>query len=70
MNLTDQQRKLDSDTRTMAREIVNAQNLRTLAEARRFAAAWIETAAQNARNADYWEKRARDAESYGNPGHE
>jgi hypothetical protein len=62
MKLIDQQRKLDRDTRKMAREIVEAQNPRTLAEARRFAAAWIETAAQTSRNAGYWEKRARKAE--------
>lgn len=48
--------QIDIDKRTtkMAQEIVQAQNLKTLDEAKRFAQAWIETAAQFARNEEYW----------------
>lgn len=56
------QRELDEETRVMAREIVEAQDPKTLAEAKQFAENWIGTAAQHARNEEYWSKRAREAE--------
>lgn len=56
-------KRLDEQTRAMARDIVEAQNPVTLDAAKRFAEAWIGTAAQMSRNADYWESRARQAEA-------
>ena len=50
-------------TRLMAKDIVEAQNPKTLDEAKQFAQNWIETAAQNLRNEEYWATRARDAEA-------
>ena len=61
-DLLEQQKHRDAETREMAKEIVEGRNLKTLEEAKAFAQAWIETAAQNLRNALYWEARARDAE--------
>jgi len=60
--LLEQQKRVDAETRKMAKEIVEGRNLKTLEEAKAFAQAWVETAAQSSRNASYWEARARDAE--------
>ncbi len=57
------QRTIDANRWAMAQEIVDAQPLETIDDARRFAKAWIETAAQHAANEEYWEKRAREAEN-------
>jgi len=61
-DLIQQQKNIDEDARVMAKEIVDGQDPKTLEDAKQFAQNWIETAAQYARNAEYWEKRARDAE--------
>lgn len=42
----------------VAAEIVEAQKLTTLEEAKRFAQAWIESAAQGQADAGYWRKQA------------
>ena len=46
----------------MARDIVTAQPLANLGEARQFAENWIVTAAQHAANETYWRERALAAE--------
>lgn len=61
--LLGEQAVLDTATREMADEIVEAQNPKTLEDARGFAAAWIGTAAQHARNEAYWRERATRAEA-------
>ncbi len=50
-----EQKHRDEETRAAAREIVDAQDPKTLEEARAFAAAWIGTAMQEARNAAYYQ---------------
>jgi len=44
--------------KTIGEELVEAQRLESLDDAKRFAAAWIDSAAMFARNADYWRARA------------
>lgn len=58
-----EQRRLDKQTNLMAQEIVDERKLKTLEEAKQFAAGWIEVAAMHARNEEYWAKRARAAEA-------
>jgi hypothetical protein len=61
--LIEEQHSLDGMTHDMAREIVEQQRLGNLADAKWFAENWIGTAAQFARNSDYWRDRALVAES-------
>ena len=56
-------RETDAQRRAMAKDIVDAQPLADLDVARRFAAAWIETAAQHCSNECYWRERALVAEA-------
>jgi polyhydroxyalkanoate synthesis regulator phasin len=56
------QRAIDGQAKKMADEIVDGQRLETLDEAKRFASNWIQTAAQYARNEEYWQSRAHAAE--------
>lgn len=51
------QDEIDKGRRQMAEEIVQAQNLTTLEEAKEFATKWIVTAAQYATNADFYRDR-------------
>lgn len=48
------QAEIDKDRRKMAEEIVRAQNLTTLEDAKGFATKWIMTAAQHAANEEYY----------------
>lgn len=52
-DLCAKQRKLDAQDAAIGAEIVAAHNPKTLDDAKRFAAAWIGTAAQESRNAEY-----------------
>lgn len=52
-DLMAKQRVLDAQDAATGAEIVAAHNPKTLDEAKRFAAAWIGTAAQESRNAEY-----------------
>jgi hypothetical protein len=55
----EQQRDVDERTTAMARRMVEERDLKTLDEAKLFAQTWIETAAQESRNAEYY-KTERD----------
>jgi hypothetical protein len=55
-----EQKVIDENRRKMAKEIVDAQDPKTLEEAKRFAQNWIETAAQYAANEDYWHKQVEE----------
>ena len=48
-----EQKKLDAHDKLVGAEIVAQQNLKTLDEAKQFAAAWIGTASQGLRNTEY-----------------
>jgi hypothetical protein len=61
-NLASEQRRIDEERRAMARDIVTAQPLANLDEARQFAENWIVSAAQHAANETYWRERAFAAE--------
>ena len=51
-----EQRRLDAERAAMANEIVDGQRITTVEEGKRFAKAWIETAAQHAANEEYYRK--------------
>jgi hypothetical protein len=61
-DLTNEQRRVDEGRRAMARDIVTAQPLASLDEARQFAENWVVSAAQHAANETYWRERALAAE--------
>ena len=52
-DLVAKQREIDANRRAMAKEIVDGQRLESLDDAKRFAQAWIESAAQFSDNAAY-----------------
>jgi len=54
--LVAEQRRRDADRAAMANEIVDEQRITTVEEGKRFAKAWIETAAQHAANEEYYRK--------------
>lgn len=62
-DLIAKQKTITANRQAMAREIVDGQRLGNLDEAKRFAAAWIETAAQHATNEDYCRERYEKAEA-------
>jgi hypothetical protein len=61
-DLSDKQQVINDERRNMAKDIVDNQNLTSLDDAKRFAQAWIVSAAQFATNEEYWCKRALAAE--------
>jgi hypothetical protein len=64
VGLSKKQKIIDVRRRSMAKEIVDSQNLDSLNDAKQFAQNWIETAAQYAANEEYWRKRALAAEKH------
>lgn len=56
------QAEIDAKTRRQAEEIVDAQKVTTINDARRFAVGWIEVALQHVRNEGYWRDRAERGE--------
>jgi hypothetical protein len=65
-----EQKKLDAHDKLVGAEIVAQQNLKTLDEAKQFAAAWIGTASQGLRNTEYmtgerdkWKNRSEENEA-------
>ena len=58
-----EQKEIDAKRKAMAKDIVDGRGLQTLDEAKAFAQAWIETAAQHCANEEYWRERAIDAET-------
>ena len=64
-DLVAEQKQIDESRAQMADEIVSGQNIQTVEEGRRFARAWIITAAQLASNEEYWRQRAMAAEGNG-----
>lgn len=51
------QKAIDANRAAMATEIVEGQNIQTVEEGRRFAHAWIVTAAQHASNEEFYRKQ-------------
>jgi hypothetical protein len=62
-DLVAKQREIDANRRAMAKEIVDGQRLESLDDAKRFAQAWIESAAQFSDNAAYATGRYEKAEA-------
>lgn len=57
----EKQRQLDQAARQMAREIIDGTPIENIYQV---AENWICTAAQSARNEEYWYKRCQEAETY------
>lgn len=55
--LIKRQKEIDANASNMARDIVDAALLESLEQAKNFAMAWITTAAQSARNEEYFRGR-------------